>query len=1221
MTVALSQPVRISQRRVNVRKWTFRALLAVVVGVVLGAIIVQIVLWSSFPQKLVLSQIERQLGLRASAASLSTGWLGNTGIRDVKLGLPLADKSFLDVTEMRVKHTWLPSLLMGRSLSIQAIVLEKPTLYVRQDAAGTWNLKEVAELLARTGGKRQGQESAKTSTPELPKLQIHEATIVVIDYSGRAATILPINLDGYPDGPLIWRYDVKSPNPAGGDRVSLVGQVAPGATWKHQVNATVRDVGQWLQPWMGDLAQTLYVGGHWEGEVQDGRVAGRLVIEQAKLKKSQASGAVAVRTEPGGATVLPENLSVQTGIAAVPDVRLTSGTITANAKGVRAERLQLVLSGGQARVDGHYEPASRSGGLTADWQDLLVPRPGLAHSGSLIATLQTPLEDRPTVKVELHSNGKLVRPGSASTIAAPLNTWKSDFNVTAQGRGGLNFDIHLAAPTLAWQGRQTLHLDGLSADMDTRASGRSLELISVRRVQRPGGSSIEGAGEYSFVNGNWFMKLRDENLPMPLAEDAKFGFVLDAVRSDKLVTLNELNLHGIEAMLKLTGIYDLRQPRRTVDLKVQLRHVPPENASRDRPPLYGLLQGDAEVKGTLFEPTDLSIDGNLTGRQIVLIDRPLGDIVARLRGTVKDDGGFIKTDPLVLLGGHCWMSAAFPGKRGFPTDAQFHVENLPLENVGQLAKRPGLHGQVVEADWVFHVPSAKINEIEMEGKLHARDLRAPLFAADTLNVTMSMNHGIITADPISLQRKDGDADGRADARVEVDAHDIHRVVLDLAMANWPLEFSEGNRLNVFGGTKGLEVRLPKQSAKDPANPAFRATGAFEVTKANLTLGGKSAGKANLFADFRGRVIDLRTFRVDALGGNATGYALIDMDHPLEAKSRADWQDLQIEQLGTLYPAAKDLQGKFSGSMRLEPAAQERPLEPLSLTIELRSDGGRFRTIAIGPARIKAYTDWTRVVLADPERSPSTFAVAGGLVRAWGRVSKIDLPGQRPAYSQQLSLDFAGLSLDELFHAVDPKSKAVPGDVSGSLSLNGTTRAPSAAELDERGRDKAFLERLTRSLTAEGQLQLTNSDLANLDVVAVLYNAMNIGQDVQTPTGSGQLQIRVQDGNLQFSNVKYFNRGTEIIAVIAVQKIWQMPDSPIHGTAVGTARPLKEIKLPFLADVDQILTALQGAVTTVGIKGTVRERKIEPLMLNEIGGDMRRLLVGDVKSETRGSMGP
>jgi hypothetical protein len=84
-------------------------------------------------------------------------------------------------------------------------------------------------------------------------------------------------------------------------------------------------------------------------------------------------------------------------------------------------------------------------------------------------------------------------------------------------------------------------------------------------------------------------------------------------------------------------------------------------------------------------------------------------------------------------------------------------------------------------------------------------------------------------------------------------------------------------------------------------------------------------------------------------------------------------------------------------------------------------------------------------------------------------------------------------------------------------------------------------------------------------------------------------------------------------------MWDVADNPILGSAVGTARPLKNIKLPLFAEADAVLSELQGQLTTVEFKGTVREPNkdyIRLVSLAKAGKELRSLVLGEVSSNPR-----
>src|SRR5688572_33507414 len=97
----MSDPAAHPRKR---RRWLRRTVVAILLVLVLSIGAGQFILWSDFPRNLVVTTLERQLGLRIEARSLSTGWFGHTTLRDVTAALPLGDEIFFTVPTMRVAH-------------------------------------------------------------------------------------------------------------------------------------------------------------------------------------------------------------------------------------------------------------------------------------------------------------------------------------------------------------------------------------------------------------------------------------------------------------------------------------------------------------------------------------------------------------------------------------------------------------------------------------------------------------------------------------------------------------------------------------------------------------------------------------------------------------------------------------------------------------------------------------------------------------------------------------------------------------------------------------------------------------------------------------------------------------------------------------------------------------------------------------------------------------
>ena len=117
-----------------------------------------------------------------------------------------------------------------------------------------------------------------------------------------------------------------------------------------------------------------------------------------------------------------------------------------------------------------------------------------------------------------------------------------------------------------------------------------------------------------------------------------------------------------------------------------------------------------------------------------------------------------------------------------------------------------------------------------------------------------------------------------------------------------------------------------------------------------------------------------------------------------------------------------------------------------------------------------------------------------------------------------------------------------------------------------------------------------------------------------------MTARLEGPRLEIARTKYFNRGVDLYASVTATDVFKGVDSPLVGTAGGSARPFKDLKLPFMGDVDAILKALQGGLATVSVTGPVREPVIQVVPFAAAGDTFRRFMLGEVKNEVRGTAG-
>ncbi|HWE92715.1 MAG TPA: hypothetical protein VG269_01965 [Tepidisphaeraceae bacterium] len=1232
------------------RHWVLRVAAALIILLFALALIVQIVLWTDLPRGMVVSRIERELGLRVTAASLSTGWLGYTQLDDVTLALPLAEKAFLDVKSMKIKHTSLIGLMLGRAVSVKYIELDQPHLSVYQGHGGRWNMQEVAELLGRAGGKQSGTESAQTtSLPQMPALRITGGVISVIDNHNRQATIEPLEVNGYADTPVSWKYDIQIR-----PRVGLTGRLVPGGDWGQELTGKLQDLGAWAAPWVPDFPTT-DIDFTWRGAVNNGSVNGRLDLQKLAVGRAQASGSVNIGDAGGSLTLRPVNLLIQTGERVLPEFALASGLLQYDGKDkpLRAEQLMLVAFGGPAVVNASYDLNAGSGQLAAVWHNLTLPGDGIKHSGSLDVTLAHPFPNSP------FAGAIRVDALLASTGTTPAGPWDGKVNFHAAGGGWTNFDWNADAPTLQWRRHgSVIALNGLKAagglhpvGGDPAAAFHPL-LVTLASIGLPADSRLAGNGSFLFDPKKdalepWRLFLQGEHWPFHPIEGTELAFSFDANGDNKIVHLNNFILKSPDAQFSANGTYTYGIPR-PVAVNITITNAPPAQApaalaaSPQRQILRGDIQGHLSLAGTL-SPWKLDLRGDLSGRELDIVQYHLGDIDIHLAESSKidDTGVAIRTQTLNLLGGRWDLDATY----GFESDTlgvSVRVGDLSLEKVAGVVGRQDVAGTMDGAINLF-VPGLQLDRNRIVVPPSTFNFRNVAIAGrptlDVAQATLALDQGRLTVDPIKIGR----GDGRGQLRFAMDLNNPRHIETGATVAAWPFDAPGGGRADVWAGIPQLIIDLPDKNSPDPANRKVRATARQIDLRATAALKQGRLAEMNAHAGIDGRVLDVRSIHADLLGGRMDGFARADFDELTKATAEATWENLDFAKLAVLFPGLKDLGGEMNGHARLAPATVPRPREPLALLISSTTKNGHWRTVPLGDMRFAAYLGpniedpgggW-RMVMDDTPTDPSFLHAANGTVHIWGRFGA----HAGGTFSSQAQLSFADLDLNALVKAMDPGARPIDGRLSGDLMLLRANRAklapvhlatekmfpapPAVAVPAATGPspDDSPLRLLIEPLYGEGRVSITRANLANFPVLAFLYNLMHVFQNVNVPEGTGNLQLHLEGGTLTINNMHYFNRGTEVRAVATIGEIWKIPDSPISGTAAGSARPLRNIKLPLLADFDTILATLTRDLTGVRFSGTLRHPiTVGPIGFTDFGADLNRMLVGDVSSEVKGGAG-
>ncbi|HSI32895.1 MAG TPA: hypothetical protein VK986_04835 [Tepidisphaeraceae bacterium] len=1316
------------------KRWILRILVGAAVLVLLFLVAVQIILWTNLPRNWVLAAIQQKLQLRIEADEFSTGWSGQTSLEGVRASLPLSHESFLEAQSLKVEHTSLLALIVGRPLTVTAVTIDRPNLLVRQGADRRWNVAEVAELVRRAGGGKQPESLAAEGKPQpsgiptLPAIRVNDATVRIVDLSGGQATIKSLAIKGDPDGPLVWRYDVSIPN-----HVTLTGELAPGGEWQHQVDVKLAKLGTLLRPLVADPAalDTLVLDGRWNGRAADG-LTGRLDLRNFHAAGYTATGALNVTT--GGendafATITPAGLVVTPpkdagGNAPFPPARANAGAITLARGAATVTGLQLAFAGGEVRASGSYSLIAGAGKIETTWNQLVFPA-GTTHSGTMTASVRQPWPGQPLIDVTLTSTG-----------TRGEDSWSTSLRLDGAGRSWQDIDWTLKAPKLNYaqvegEQKQTFDLSNLTVALSTRG-----DLVTLDSLDLPAGSlygpfqrgTLRGTGQYALKTGQWFAYVTGDNWPAPGAAPAKPADAAFASAGVVAPPASDAKKPAV-ADWQLDAYGDARTARATLKqffmkaggyqvwarggvhygekgVPAQL-HVfawyPPLDYTFhevDKDPerdvrVAGRLQSELHLTKHLH-PLDLDIKGVLYTRDFSVKGHPLGDVAVQVSGKADENRVQLGSTRLELLAGTWTLDTTYsfadkaltlvaslkhlslanvdrfvappPNLRGsmngqwkiylpefdpdrmtvagtYRVDKLGHYTPPPTTRPATVVTENALQGpgappastvaitnanrvtpedvkpagpdRAVPASFVATASSADVRAApkpaptpdvpltttpEPATKPAAADKLPPdeeggqlLPIADSVEGRVTGEKGVLRFHDIRARYKGDrtDVEGIADAELSFPIRDPRRLQLQAAVASWPLYVKD----NETRQTTSALVWAQSEVSIDLKN--LSATGPVSV-QATFALKDQTVGTIRAAAELAKRRIDLKTLTGDVLGGPISGEGYYYLDSPFQSRGRIAFDNINATRLTQLYPIAEGLRGVFSGAITFSPSdPKTRPAGPFAARGEIKVQDGGLRDLSFGDLSFLAYLDTNRAVL-----DKLNWHVAGGQLNGWTRLTwyKSD---PTPFIHVNLGLD--KLDIDQIVKAARKPGQAhepMPGRLSGTIVAAGNP----------------FTDAGRRTASGDVQLRVADSDLVNIDAVTALYNLLSLQGGNKAPAGKGYVIARLEGPRLEIARSKYFNRGVDLYAAVTAVDVFKGVDSPLTGTAGGSARPFKDLKLPFMGDVDKLLSALQGNVATVNIGGTIADPKIKAVPFAESGGAFRRFLVGEVQNEVGGTAG-
>ncbi|MFW6059563.1 MAG: hypothetical protein ACODAQ_05245, partial [Phycisphaeraceae bacterium] len=874
------------------RRWSVRILLALLALAVLLIVIVQAVLWTDLPRRIVVDQLQQQTGLSVRLDAINVSWFGNATLHDLRVTPPLSSRHVLEAPRIEANHTSLPGLLFGRPLRIDALTLDEPTIHLREDEPGQWNLQRVVEAIR---GAQPPPDPERVGPIALPALTVRDATLRIVAHDRPPYELTDVHLTGQTGAAV--DYNVRLDASTAGTIEARLSRASP---HPHELRFDLHPPAT-LFAALGLDDKPYRAAGQWHGQLEDGGgVNGELTLTALDLPDlAHVAGRALVQRRPdNGALVLrPRQLRVEPAHGPAEHLTLDAGRLTWHESTLTARALHLLAFGGDAYLTGTFDPAARTGEAHATWQQLNLPD-ALTHHGELDLTLTEagPVRRRAELNVR-------------TTVDSPLGQWRGRVGVTATGRRWQQLDATATLRQLRLtRGERTFAFPDLAGHFAVAAP--TVRLDELRLLDAPPQRRLAGEGTFDWQTRTWSALLDAEQLPLPILPQPfaeLSGLRLDAAGDGANVQLHEARFSGGDVVATAEGRYHPRADA-PLRLEVRLEEAPIQlgdyGGELDRPWIDAEnLAGGVQVQGTL-NPVALNINGALITEALRVYHESVGDLTLRVHATADAQQLRASAEAVEWLDGLWQVHTTYP----YGGDPRLTVEgeNIDLALVDRLlGRRVDLEGR---ADLrLVTAPARRNARTPITGSFELRDVARQQVRADRVTGQLHLAANVLRIHQIEAQR----ADGRLTGELSLDLREPTRLRFDQTIEQWPALPGEfPYQLRLSGAIRGA---FDPVALSGDAEAQLRAAATFENDQATREL-------ATIETDWRLRdtTLTLATLEGDVLDGTLAGEGRVDLHALRRAELDMQWADVEPQRLAPVAEPLREAGGTLAGSIHLAP---------------------------------------------------------------------------------------------------------------------------------------------------------------------------------------------------------------------------------------------------------------------------------------------------------------
>jgi len=909
--------------------------------------------------------------------------------------------------------------------------------------------------------------------------------------------------------------------------------------------------------------------------MRPGRLVGSLWVEPLNVPdpglKLQGRSRVTVNMQTGETALSPRTVQITAADRLPEPLQLTGGHLRYRKNQLFLDRLNLVGFGGQARLNGQFDPDTVVGDLTVEWGQLQQPA-GLTHSGSITLNISRRRPGQRAIEADVQATGQ-----------SPLGPWEGRFGIDVAGRAWDQLTGTLTLRRLAgrYQGER-YRLHDLGAEVVVAAP--ELHLNELRPLEEDLAEQVSGQGRFNWQKGDYQLQLAAQRLDLPnVPLMRRIELAITGDTRGTTLERGRLRMAGVNATA--TGSYRPAGENRQRPLNgtINLNQIPLQLQRTTQALLRAEnLEGQLNIAGGL-DPLDLEATGQLTAVNLQAREEQLGDVALRLQAQATPDGVQFKTRELELLGGE-WGIA---GRYEFtPINRRQHRLKLAGENLDLARLSRAMTGQTLAEGTGRLMLSGRgeslaLEALEVTGEAAARDARLGPVAVDQLESQVRMAEGRVRLHGLSLRQ--GNA-GRVTGELAFPLTDLQSLDLEVKADRWrlplgPVELEAGGHI---AGQMNIAERRGDLSGQLEAGLVTRDGDPLADLQAELAL--------------EGTRLRIKPVGGNLLGGRISGTGNIPLNRLQQSELNIHWSSAQPGELAPLFAPLQRVEGTFSGSLAIVPEPNRRASGPVRAELTLRPQQGRYGRIELGSTEVTAHIDWPGWRPADAEEpttregrivlSDLTSELSGGRINLWGRLSQH--AGQWHLFG---SGQVKGLRLGPVTETFLSEEETVLGRLEVSQLMVTTPLNNWQAAI------------------GEGRLQVSESDFGEIPLFAGFYNLMNVRLGQQEPEGAGEAAFRIEEGGLTVNRLQYRNRGLSIRFIrLGVDDLWAGDQSPIRGYALASLSPLPE--LPGLGMFNQALARIQEDATTIEISGSLAEPRLRTMALQGVQDALGALLGGE-----------